>query len=257
MQDGTWLALGAIGLAGAIGATARRGSPNTVTLGELATVKIGLRDADFWLERRGTPEKVGKPTKQWGKERIGIRLTEAGRQVLLPTYLFYLLAYLHQQGVWRNVARGTIPLLCIGVRDVKGLRFQTGNANQLTAFEAIKTATTEIWTTRPGYGRRTLAGTYLEDIDLWLIGASDPLPPRAWSTEMVRQRALHAARSREQEFGAIASVLHEYATAPPEPYTNQATLNTWNRVGDRASELFGRGIYIESINPAVSQWFFV
>ena len=41
--------------------------------------------------------------------------------LLLPTYLFYLMMHVHQQGFWKARATGTTNLVNIQTADVRGI----------------------------------------------------------------------------------------------------------------------------------------
>lgn len=86
-------------------------------LGDLATIAIGMEDADFWLVRRHGIETVGEPTKEFNPQHIGIKVTRT--DVLLPDYLYYAMQYLHMKGYWQQKAFGATKLVNIRVEDVK------------------------------------------------------------------------------------------------------------------------------------------
>ncbi len=94
----------------------------TVPLGQLITVRANLRDADMWIERRGTPGKVGMPTRTPGPHRWGVRVDR--RDVLDPAYLYLLLEHLWRKGHFAHLAHGSTRLVNILMRDVTGIRVQ-------------------------------------------------------------------------------------------------------------------------------------
>jgi hypothetical protein len=51
---------------------------------------------------------------------ILVRLTDEGRRIVLPEYLYYVLEYIWLSGAWRRVARGTLQKY-ITVDDVKSI----------------------------------------------------------------------------------------------------------------------------------------
>lgn len=87
-------------------------------LSDIATVKKGMRDADFWLIRRGSENEVGRPVKEFNPEHIGIKVTS---NEMLPQFLFYSMQNMHNQGVWKSVATGTTNLVNIKTDDVKNI----------------------------------------------------------------------------------------------------------------------------------------
>jgi hypothetical protein len=90
-----------------------------MTLGRVAEVKTNFPDADFWLQRRGSVNQVGKPSREFAEENIGIKVTNT--DFVLPDYLYYAMEHLYQQGMWRQLATGTTKLVNIKTRDVKNL----------------------------------------------------------------------------------------------------------------------------------------
>lgn len=85
-------------------------------LGDLATIKTNFPDADFWVIRKGSEDKVGMPTKEFSPEHIGVKVTAT--DVLDPNYLRYVFQYLVQRGYFKDVARGTLRLKNIQISDV-------------------------------------------------------------------------------------------------------------------------------------------
>lgn len=86
---------------------------------ELATIRTNYPDAQFWLVRRGSIERCGEPTKHFNPEHIGIKVHRI--DILLPDYLYYTLKALHGQGVWKQVATGSLSLVNIRVSDVRNI----------------------------------------------------------------------------------------------------------------------------------------
>lgn len=86
-------------------------------LGNYIQVSKNMPDADFWIIRRGTPDKVGKPVKEYNPEHFGIRVTSDG---LLPDYLFYALENVWQKGYYEPT--GTTNLVGIRSSDIKDIK---------------------------------------------------------------------------------------------------------------------------------------
>lgn len=128
--------------------------------------------------------------------------------------------------------------LALGAAAALGLiKRARGARNQLPPFDALKVAVLEVWSAHPDYEGK-YASQLTQDIDDWLVAGD----PAEWSPG---------------PNPPFASVFHEYATAPREPYSYAREgdyFNTWKRVEKRASELAGVPLGFESINPAVSQW---
>ena len=83
----------------------------------VATISTNMKDADFWIVRRGSLKTVGQPTDQFNPEHIGIKVTRT--DLLLPRYLYYCFVHLHSSGVWEPLANGTLSLVNIKVSDVR------------------------------------------------------------------------------------------------------------------------------------------
>lgn len=84
-----------------------------------ANIKTNFSTADFWLIRRGTLDTVGTVTREFYKEHIGIQVYRT--DLILPDYLYYAMMYVHQQGIWKTSAKGTLQLVNITTEDVKNL----------------------------------------------------------------------------------------------------------------------------------------
>lgn len=86
----------------------------------IATVKTNFPEADFWLIRKGSESEVGKPTRTFHPERLGIRVDQP--KIVIPDYLFYIFMHLQQVGYFRRRARGTLNLKHITVKDVEEIK---------------------------------------------------------------------------------------------------------------------------------------
>jgi hypothetical protein len=85
------------------------------TMRNFIQAKLNFPDADFWVIRRGTPDEVGRPVKEFDPERIGIKVTS---EALMPDYLFYTMRLWHSEGRFKQVATGTIKLVHIRTSDI-------------------------------------------------------------------------------------------------------------------------------------------
>jgi len=90
-----------------------------------ARVKTSFRGADFWLVRKGGINKVGEPTREYSPEHIGIKANEKFN----PSFLFYLMQFLFNEGAFRPLAIGTTDLQSIRVEDVKKMSILNGLIN--------------------------------------------------------------------------------------------------------------------------------
>lgn len=89
------------------------------TFSNFAEIKTNFPDADFWLIRKGSEHEVGRPTKEFSPEHIGVKVD---RSVLLPDYAFYAMQHVHSQGYYKPLARGTLRLKNILTDHVKNIR---------------------------------------------------------------------------------------------------------------------------------------
>lgn len=91
-------------------------------LGDLCALKTKFEDADFWIARRGTKEMVGKPTRTYNPEHIGIKVIKT--DVLDPNYLYHLMEYLWGKGFFSDLAFGSLRLVHIRIDDLARLQFR-------------------------------------------------------------------------------------------------------------------------------------
>ena len=90
---------------------------NEMKLSQIATIRTHFPEAHFWIVRRGSIQRCGEPTRSYNPEHIGLRVERT--DLLLPDYLFYCLAAIHQRGDWQQIATGTLSLVNIRVSDVR------------------------------------------------------------------------------------------------------------------------------------------
>lgn len=88
-------------------------------LHHIADVKINFPDADYYVIRKGTPDTVGKITKEFSPEHIGVKINRT--DVMDPRYHQYAMQYAHMNGYWKPKAKGALRLQHISVDDVKNM----------------------------------------------------------------------------------------------------------------------------------------
>jgi len=93
-----------------------------IKISDVASLRIDMVDADFWLVRVGDRDTLGEPRKAFNPSHIGIKVTHP--EIIDPNYLFYVFQYLWRNGYWHQYARGTTRRQNIGVGDVNRLTFQ-------------------------------------------------------------------------------------------------------------------------------------
>jgi len=101
------------------GAAREAGSGDHLTLGDLVTLKVGMKDADFWIIRRGSPDRVGTPVRDWGPELIGVKVERT--DLLLPDYLFHMIMHIANTGYFRRFSTGTAGIKHITISDVANI----------------------------------------------------------------------------------------------------------------------------------------
>ena len=90
-----------------------------MTIGDLVDFKTNSENADFWLVRKGSENAVGKPTKEYSPEYIGVTIKD--RSVIDPQYLYYYFMMLQSKGVFKMLAKGTTKLMNIRISDIKSI----------------------------------------------------------------------------------------------------------------------------------------
>lgn len=85
---------------------------NTPTkLGHLVKVGTKMEDADFWIRRRHSIDKVGHPTEEYNPEHLGVKITRT--DILDPRYAYYMMKHLANTGYFRQFATGNTNLVNI------------------------------------------------------------------------------------------------------------------------------------------------
>ena len=119
-----------LGLLASFCAPGSEGSSNELKLKQVALVKTNFPEADFWLQRRGSKETVGKVSRIYSNpEDIGIKIKSDYLSVIDPRYLSYVFEHLFNEGVFHNLSQGTLKLQHIRVRDVENIPMSFGSGN--------------------------------------------------------------------------------------------------------------------------------
>jgi hypothetical protein len=80
-------------------------------IGDVCIFKTNFPEADFWLQRKGSEQSVGKPSKEFYEENIGVKVKEE----------YYYFQFLHTQGVFAPISHGTLGLKNITISDIKSI----------------------------------------------------------------------------------------------------------------------------------------
>jgi hypothetical protein len=84
------------------------------TLSDFITLKINDPDADFWIVRRGSADKVGTPVKTFSPEAYGITVKDKSR------------LYIHSTHHFERMATGSLRLQNIKAHDILSIAVQDG-----------------------------------------------------------------------------------------------------------------------------------
>ena len=86
----------------------------------LAKAKLNFPDADFWVQRRGARNNIGKVSKEFNRENIGIKVLRLDE--LDPGYLYYWMEHVQSQNWWERMGiPGVTGIWHLRVRDVQSL----------------------------------------------------------------------------------------------------------------------------------------
>lgn len=91
-------------------------------LGDICEFKSNCQDCDFWIVRKGTEKAVGKPTRTFSPEYIGVKVTK--KELVLPDFLYYYIEYLNSIGIFAQLSTGTTNLKNIKISEVKDIPIQ-------------------------------------------------------------------------------------------------------------------------------------
>lgn len=92
-----------------------------MTLDDICILKTDFPEADFWIERKGSENKVGKPTKSFSDEDIGVKVRDEFRDRVDPLFLYYYFMHLQQKGIFIEMSHGTLRLKHIRLSDIKSI----------------------------------------------------------------------------------------------------------------------------------------
>lgn len=101
-------------------------------LEDICEIRTDFPDADFWLQRRGSEKTIGTPKRflsvshDINKENIGIKVKPEYTDFVSPEFLYYSLQQLHQQGIFENMAVGSLALKNLRVSEVKKIPLRFG-----------------------------------------------------------------------------------------------------------------------------------
>lgn len=88
------------------------------SLGAHTEIRTNFPEADFWITRRGSADKLGSVSDTFNPESFGVR--NRNHQID-PTYLRYALEHVHNQGWYKGRGHGTTNLQNIRLEDVRSI----------------------------------------------------------------------------------------------------------------------------------------
>jgi hypothetical protein len=100
----------------AVGPSSIRG----MRLKDVAKISTNMKDADFWIQRKGTPDTIGSVSKEYNKDSFGVKVERT--DIINPDYLFYAMMNIHLQGLYKNIGTGTTRLVSIKKNNIENIR---------------------------------------------------------------------------------------------------------------------------------------
>jgi hypothetical protein len=88
-------------------------------LSNYCEIRTNFPDADFWLIRSEAESAVGCPVREFNPKHIGIKVTAQDR--VDPSYLYYAMLNIYNQGLWKNRSYGATNLKNIRSSDVQNI----------------------------------------------------------------------------------------------------------------------------------------
>jgi hypothetical protein len=86
-------------------------SERPMRLGDVVNVGTKMEDADFWIHRRHSIDKVGHPTREYNPQHFGVKVTRP--DILDPKYAYYMMQHIANTGHFRQFATGITELVNI------------------------------------------------------------------------------------------------------------------------------------------------
>jgi hypothetical protein len=71
-----------------------------MNLGDLCEIKTNFLNADFWI-KPNLKNGISSVTKTFKKEYIGVKVVRT--DLLLPDYLYYVMSYYNQIGIFKEL----------------------------------------------------------------------------------------------------------------------------------------------------------
>lgn len=88
-------------------------------LGDLVKIGTNMQDADFWITRRGSIDRVGHPSKDFNKEHFGVKVTRP--DILDPRYAYYMMMHVANTGHYKQHAVGSTNLVNIRAEHITNI----------------------------------------------------------------------------------------------------------------------------------------
>lgn len=92
------------------------------SLGAHTDVRTNFPEADFWITRRGSADKLGSVSTEFNPESFGVLNRN---HTIDPQYLRYALEHIYNQGWYKGRGHGTTNLQNIRLEDVRSIPIQS------------------------------------------------------------------------------------------------------------------------------------
>lgn len=90
-------------------------------LGNHVEIKTNFPDADFWIVRRHDRHVVGSVETTYNPEHFGIKVKESSKGLIDPTYLKYMMTYIHSRGYYTSLPSGSTKLVNIKKKHIEDI----------------------------------------------------------------------------------------------------------------------------------------
>lgn len=100
----------------------RENNSQPTKFGHLVKLGTKMEDADFWVHRVHSPNKVGHPTTEYQPHHIGVKVTRP--DLLNPRFAFYWMQHVANTGYFASRATGMSDRVNIKKSDIHDIPIQ-------------------------------------------------------------------------------------------------------------------------------------
>jgi len=90
-------------------------------LKDIAKISTTIDEPDFWICIKGSEKNLGEVRKTKPEKSTswaGIKVKEEYLDRILPNYLFYVMMYFYNSGIFRQLSMGTLDLQHLRIEDI-------------------------------------------------------------------------------------------------------------------------------------------